>query len=48
MAEEEPKEDGGGGGESFKDKVINIEKAIETEVKKDVGIVAEATHMPPW
>ena len=33
---------------SLQNKVIGIEKAIETEVKKDVGIVAEKTHMPPW
>ena len=30
------------------DKVKNIEHKVEDEIKKDVNLVAEKTHMKPW
>jgi len=35
-------------GEGFLDKVKDVEHKIEKEFNKDVGIVAEKTHMKPW
>ena len=34
--------------QSILDKVKDVEHKIEKEFNKDVGIVAEKTHMKPW